>query len=177
MQAVFEMDYNEILINQGRCPVYASFFGAMGCGVAMIFASLGAAYGIAKSGIGISAVSILRPDMMIRNHMPPILSGILAIYGLVVSVIISTSLAEKSALHTNFLYFGAGLTVGLSCLASGFCIGIIGDAGVRASGQQPRMFVGMMMMLIFAEVLGIYGLIVSLLLITGAQKDVTKCLY
>ncbi|KAL2068158.1 hypothetical protein VTL71DRAFT_16256 [Oculimacula yallundae] len=53
--------------DQGRCPVYSSFFGCMGCAVAMIFSSLGAAYGIAKSGIGISAVSVLRPDMMIRS--------------------------------------------------------------------------------------------------------------
>jgi V-type H+-transporting ATPase proteolipid subunit len=89
--------------------------------------------------------------------MPPILAGILAIYGLVVSVVISSTLAEKSALHTNFLQLSAGISVGLSCLAAGFCIGIIGDAGVRASGQQPRMFVGMMMMLIFAEVLGTYS--------------------
>jgi V-type H+-transporting ATPase proteolipid subunit len=87
--------------------------------------------------------------------MPPILAGILAIYGLVVSVIITTSLKEKSALHTNFMQLAAGISVGLSCLAAGFCIGIVGDAGVRASGQQPRMFVGMMMMLIFAEVLGV----------------------
>ena len=86
--------------------------------------------------------------------MPPILSGVLAIYGLVVAVIISSSLKEKSALHTNFLYLAAGLSVGLSCLSAGFCIGIVGDAGVRGVGQQPRLFVGMMLMLIFAEVLG-----------------------
>ena len=89
------------------------------------------------------------PDLM-----PPILSGILAIYGLVISVIISTALKEKSALHTNFLQLAAGLTVGLSALAAGFCIGIVGDAGVRGVGQQPRLYVGMMLMLIFAEVLG-----------------------
>ena len=52
------------------------------------------------------------------------------------------------------MYLGAGLAVGLSGLASGFSIGIIGDAGVRGAAQQPRMFTGMMMMLIFAEVLG-----------------------
>jgi len=71
------------------------------------------------------------------------------------------------------------LTVGLSCLSAGFTIGIIGDAGVRASGQQPRAYVGMMMMLIFAEVLGIYGLIVSLLLLTGSARagEITECLY
>jgi len=149
----------------------------MGCSMAMVLSSLGAAYGIAKSGIGISAVGVMRPDLMVRNLMPPILSGILAIYGLVVGVIICGSLEEKSAIHTNFLYLAAGLSVGLSCLSAGFCIGIVGDAGVRATGQQPRMYVGMMMMLIFAEVLGIYGLIVALLLVTNAQKDVTQCLY
>jgi V-type H+-transporting ATPase proteolipid subunit len=37
----------------------------------------------------------------------------------------------------------------------------------------------MMMMLIFAEVLGIYGLIVSLLLLTGSAKsgEITVCMY
>ena len=55
-------------------------------------------------------------------------------------------------------------SVGLCCLSAGFCIGIVGDAGVRATGQQPRMFVGMMMMLIFAEVLGEFSLFPVLLL-------------
>lgn len=37
-----------------------------------------------------------------------------------------------------------------------FAIGIVGDAGVRGSAQQPRLFVGMILILIFAEVLGAY---------------------
>lgn len=91
--------------------------------------------------------------------MPPILAGILSIYGLVVSVVISSSLKEKSALHTNFMFLSAGLACGLSCLGSGFCIGIVGDAGVRGAAQQPRMFMGMMLMLIFAEVLGMSSIL------------------
>jgi V-type H+-transporting ATPase 16kDa proteolipid subunit len=43
----------------------------MGASMAMVLSSLGAAYGIAKSGIGISAVSILRPDMMVRSKQLP----------------------------------------------------------------------------------------------------------
>lgn len=50
-------------------------------------------------------------------------------------------------------------------MASGFCIGIVGDAGVRAAGQQPRMYVGMMMMLIFAEVLGEFTFIWGVVLV------------
>ena len=43
-------------------------------------------------------------------------------------------------------------------------IGIVGDAGVRANGQQPKLFVGMVLILIFAEALGLYGLIVAIIL-------------
>jgi len=66
----------------------------------------------------------------------------------------------------SFCDLGAGLSVGLSGLAAGFAIGIVGDAGVRGTAQQPELFVGMILILIFAEVLGLYGLIVALMLTT-----------
>lgn len=125
--------------------------------------------------------------------MPPILAGILAIYGLIIAVIISNRMREKLPLYTAFMQFGAGVSVGMSGLAAGcvytypsvylhmhmymqfihfiimgwiysrhltdkiansFAIGIIGDVGVRGIGQQPKLFVGMILILIFAEVLG-----------------------
>lgn len=48
---------------------------------------------------------------------------------------------------------------------------------VRASTQQPRLYVGMVLILIFAEVLGLYGVIVSILMITRADMGVTECRY
>lgn len=150
----------------------------MGCSLSITLCGIGAAYGIAKSSIAISAVSVFKPDGLVQSKyihpclyhtlsvshtlsltsnpdlMPPIMAGILAIYGLVVSVLISTKLNEKSALHTNLVYLAAGLCVGVSGLAAGLSIGIIGDAGVRGKAQQPRLFVTMVMLLIFAEVLG-----------------------
>lgn len=47
-----------------------SFFGAMGCCVSLVFSTFGAAYGIAKSGIGVSAVSVHRPDDIIKITFP-----------------------------------------------------------------------------------------------------------
>lgn len=66
----------------------------------------------------------------------------------------------------SFAHLGAGLSVGLAGAAAGFAIGIVGDTGVRGTAQQPRLFVGMILVLIFAEVLGLYGLIVALILST-----------
>ena len=54
--------------------------------------------------------------------------------------------------HRGFVHLGAGLSVGLSGLAAGYAIGVVGDAGVRGTAQQPRLFVGMILILIFAEV-------------------------
>jgi len=64
----------------------------------------------------------------------------------------------------GFFHLGAGLSIGLSGLGAGVAIGIVGDAGVRANAQQPRLYVGMILILIFAEVLALYGLIVSLVM-------------
>jgi V-type H+-transporting ATPase proteolipid subunit len=118
------------------------------------------------------------------------MAGIIGIYGLVVSVLISNDLKQETPLFTGFIQLGAGLSVGLAGLAAGFAIGIVGDAGVRGTAQQPRLFVGMILILIFAEVLGrdfpsilktasanhcltgLYGLIVALLMNSRAGQDV-----
>jgi len=59
-------------------------------------------------------------------------------------------------------------------LAAGLAIGIVGDAGVRANAQEDRIFVGMILILIFAEALGLYGLIVALILSQWGMRKLTK---
>ena len=120
------------------------------------------------------AAGILRPDLLVQSLMPTILAGIVAIYGLVTAVIISGDIRQHMSLFTAFVQLGAGLCTGISGLAAGMSIGVVGDAGVRATAQQPRLFVGMMLILIFAEVLGLYGLIVALLML-GRGRDGVEC--
>lgn len=47
------------------------FFGAMGCTCAIVFTCLGASYGTAKSGVGIAAMGVLRPDLIVKSMFPP----------------------------------------------------------------------------------------------------------
>jgi len=146
--------------------MYSPFFGVMGATAAMVFSAMGAAYGTAKSGTGIAAMAVMRPEAIMKSIIPVVMAGILGIYGVVVAVLIAGQLdaAPKYELYRGFIHLGAGLSVGLSGLAAGYAIGIVGDAGVRGTAQQPRLFVGMILILIFAEVLGLYGLIVAIYL-------------
>lgn len=58
---------------------------------------------------------------------------------------------------SGFMHLACGLSVGLTGMAAGYAIGIVGDMGVRSYMQQSRIFVGMVLILIFGEVLGLYG--------------------
>jgi len=154
--------------DNSNSPPYTPFFGVMGAASAMVFSALGAAYGTAKSGTGIAAMAVMRPELIMKSIIPVVMAGIIAIYGLVVAALIANDIKAPPdyTLFKSFVHLGAGLSVGLSGLAAGFAIGVVGDAGVRGTAQQPRLFVGMILILIFAEVLGLYGLIVALILST-----------
>ncbi|KAF2224308.1 vacuolar ATP synthase-like protein 16 kDa proteolipid subunit [Elsinoe ampelina] len=153
-------------------PKFAPFLGMAGIASAMIFGCAGAAYGTAKSGIGIAGVGTFRPDLIMKSLIPVVMAGIIAVYALVVAVLIAGDLKpppQHYSLFSGFLHLACGLSVGLTGLAAGYAIGIVGDTGVRSYMQQSRIFVGMVLILIFGEVLGLYGLIVALILNTKSK--------
>ena len=60
------------------------------------FLALGAAYGTAKSGTGIAAMSVMRPELIMKSVIPVIMAGIVAIYGLVVAALIANEVDAPS---------------------------------------------------------------------------------
>merc|ERR1712125_131468 len=97
-----------------------------------------------------------------KNVIPVVMAGILGIYGLIVAVIAKSSVNDTY--KKNYALLGAGLCCGLSSLAAGLAIGVVGDAGIRAAAQQEKIFIGMILILIFAEALGLYGFIVGIII-------------
>jgi F0F1-type ATP synthase membrane subunit c/vacuolar-type H+-ATPase subunit K len=77
------------------------------------------------------------------------------------------------------MHLACGLSVGLTGLAAGYAIGIVGDMGVRSYMQQSRIFVGMVLILIFGEVLGLYGSVLPILLLNASYSRVQsyRCPY
>eukprot|EP00483_Globobulimina_turgida_P000836 UN00837 len=156
-----------VLDSQSGCTSLSCYFFAyIGVASAVVFANMGAAYGTAKSGVGISSMGVMNPQLVMRNMIAVVMAGVLGIYGLIISVILTGNIVETSSYteYKAYAHLASGLSVGLSALGAGMAIGVVGDAGVRANGQQPRLFVGMVLILIFAEALGLYGLIVAIVL-------------
>ena len=99
-----------------------------------------------------------------KSLIPVVMSGIIAVYGLVIAVLIANDMDPSRTynLFSGFMHLGAGISVGMSGMAAGYAIGVVGDMGVRAYMQQSRVFVGMVLILIFGEVLGLYGYVLLL---------------
>ena len=86
-------------------PAAPAFFGFMGCTAALVFAcarpaapalraaavaGFGAAYGTAKSGVGVAAMGVMRPELVMRNIIPVVMAGVIGIYGLIIAVIVAS---------------------------------------------------------------------------------------
>ena len=65
--------------------------------------------------------------------------------------------------YVAYKQLGAGLCCGMSSLAAGLCIGVVGDAGVRGNAQRD-ILIALILMMIFAEALALYGFIVAIVL-------------
>ena len=145
-----------------------TFFGWMGVASAVILANMGAAYGTAKAGIGIGSIAVTKPNLVYKSLVPVVMAGILGIYGLIVAVIlvakVNPATPETSNPYVGFKLLTSGLCVGWSAVAAGYAIGIVGDAGVRSNAMNEGMFIAMILMMIFAEAIALYGLIVAIIM-------------
>ncbi|KAJ1503266.1 v-type proton ATPase 16 kDa proteolipid subunit 2 [Coelomomyces lativittatus] len=155
------------------CPDDAKFWGLGGCALAMILTAFGASFGTAKVGSSIAMMGTFKPDLVMRSLVPVVMAGIVCVYGLIVSVVIAQRLNPTSLYPSinGYLHFCSGCTVGLAGLAAGYAIGVSGNACVKAFSLNSKMFIGMVLILIFAEVLGLYGMIVALVIETKLKSE------
>lgn len=64
--------------------------------MALVLSNIGAAYGTAKSGAGISAIGIWKPAIIMKSLIPVVMAGILGIYGMIVAVLLSQQVKDTN---------------------------------------------------------------------------------
>ncbi|MEN6622205.1 MAG: ATP synthase subunit C [Smithella sp.] len=62
-------------------------------------------------------------------------------------------------------YIGAGLAVGLACIASGYAVARIGSAAIGAVSEKPELMGRTLVFLGLAEGIAIYGLIIAIMIL------------
>ena len=159
--------------------------------MSVFLASVGACWASVPSG-----VYATHSNEGVKGFAAVIISGVLAIYGIIVAAIIVNRLNNGAELTMveGYMHMSAGLCVGLACLASGGALAGFVDrhmstsikleapARLRAdaeneqttpllgtsSHQEPLWFEtssNFLMVLVFIEAIGLYGLIAALLLV------------
>ena len=47
---------------------------------------MGATYGMAKSGVRVASMGVMRPELVMKSIVPVVMAGVLGIYGLMIWV-------------------------------------------------------------------------------------------
>ena len=101
----------------------------MGITAALVFANLGAAYGTAKSGVGIVSVAVLKPELLFRSIIPVVMAGVLGMYGMIIAILLKGPSKYNSKLifldHTTSAHKNSRQTQPFN--QSGSSVAIIND--------------------------------------------------
>lgn len=75
------------------------------------------------------------------------------------------SASEVGISDTGMAYIGAALAVGLSTIAGGIAVGLVGAAAMGAVGEKPEISGKALIFLGLAEGIAIYGFIIAIMIL------------
>ena len=114
----------------------------IGIALALGLSILGAAWGILITGSSIMGTNIKMPFVQSKNLISVILCEATAIYGVIIALLLAIEVGGKNidiyqsvdvyqaAEYAGYCYLTIGLVVGVSNLACGLCVGVLGSSTV-----------------------------------------------
>ena len=138
---------------------------ALAAGLAIGLAALGAGVGIASAGEALSDSLVERPEIFSKGLVAVVLAEALGIYGLLASFMLLMRIEQVVLFGEGLVGLAAGMAIGLAAIGAGYGISKAGGALSRSLVRAPDAFSKSLVSVVLAEALGIYGLLLSFMLI------------
>lgn len=163
------------------------FWAYCGVGFCLGFSIIGASWGIVLTGGSLLGAAVKAPRIRSKNLVSIIFCEAVAIYGVIMAIILVNRITDplgpegnkdfpeggfceydkpvteecRRMLYSGYCLFFSGLTVGLSNLACGICVGITGS-GCALADAQAGLFEKIVIVEIFCEAIGLFGMIIGI---------------
>ena len=121
------------------------------------------------------------PRIQSKNLISIILCEACGIYGLIIALLVSqqkkpsgndpntiyeSKANYQTAENSGYAAFWIGVTVGLSNVFCGICVGVLGSSTALVTSQNGSTFISMLIVIIFASAIGLYAVIVGIVVNT-----------
>jgi len=140
--------------------------------------------GLFLTGSSILGGGVRAPRIATKNLISILFCEVVAIYGVIMAIVYvqkvgevpSNVLYNSSNYFTGFAIFWGGLIVGICNLLCGISVGVTGSNAALADAADQTLFVRILIVEVFGSIMGLFGLIVGLLMVSKAEsfKDMSQ---